>query len=125
LVARGAAARAARGNDLERIINHIASARVDDAREPNFRARMTAFGLTSSDIGNAGRPLLNDPKPPPPEQPQAWGLAPGPPTSGYSPRPFQLISSRAWKLEPSALIWDAWPLRACVLSAASGGTEME
>jgi methyl-accepting chemotaxis protein len=39
---------------LERIINHIASARVDDARAPNFRARMTSFGLTSSALGNAG-----------------------------------------------------------------------
>ena len=32
-------------------------------------------------------------------------------------------SASAWKLEPSARIGPATPLRICVLSAASGGTE--
>jgi hypothetical protein len=47
------------------------------------------------------------------------------PAATHALQPFQLISSSAWKLDPSALICEACPLRACVLSAASGGTETE
>ena len=47
------------------------------------------------------------------------------PAATHALQPFQLISSSAWKLGPIALICDAWPLRACVLSAESGGTDTE
>ena len=42
----------------------------------------------------------------------------------HAVQPVTLISASAWNAGPSARICEAWLARSCVLSAASGGTEM-